>query len=239
MEVDLNASYKEIFGNCMLDVVRSHSFMPEEIYSEKVKADDDCYLTKFILYDIVWQARTSEALSSINSANCYNSTAHAILLLVFQYFGVPLEAVESMLTEMKEMKYFLWTAYGESKNFYGSTIELKFQGLCQGSGVDLSGFAVISTTILCAHKRKGRGGHLVCPISNLTGNLAAILFVYDTDLIHININDEETVTVAHQDMQDSISNWGQLLIDSGGAIKPPKCFYHLISLCWNTDSSWT
>ena len=37
----------------MLDAVRSHGFMPEEIYSEKGKTDDDCYLAKVILYDIV------------------------------------------------------------------------------------------------------------------------------------------------------------------------------------------
>ena len=29
MEADLNASYKEIFGNFMLDVVISHGFIPE------------------------------------------------------------------------------------------------------------------------------------------------------------------------------------------------------------------
>ena len=40
-------------------------------------------------------------------------------------------------------------------------------------------------------------------------------------------------------MQDIISNWGQLLIFSGGAFKLPKFFYHLISFYWNTDRSWT
>ena len=29
MEADSNASYKEIFRNCMLDVVRVHGFVPE------------------------------------------------------------------------------------------------------------------------------------------------------------------------------------------------------------------
>ena len=127
------------------------------------------------------------------------------------------------------MKYFLWTAYGESKNVSGSTIKVKFQRLYQGSGTAPEGWAVISITSLCAHKRKVHGGHFVCPISNLTGYLAALLFVDDTDLIHINIKAEENVTVAHQSMQDSISNYGQLLIASGGAFKPPKCFYQLIS----------
>ena len=57
MGADLNASYKKIFGNRMLDVVRSHGFIPEEIYSEKGKTAKDCYLIKVIIYGIVWQAR--------------------------------------------------------------------------------------------------------------------------------------------------------------------------------------
>ena len=110
----------------MLDVVRSHDFIPEEIYSEKGKTAKDCYLTKVILYGIVWQARKSAALSSIDATNCYNSIKHAIVLLVFQAFGVPLEAVESMITEIEEMKYFLWTVYGYPRNYSGSTIKVKF-----------------------------------------------------------------------------------------------------------------
>ena len=74
--------------------------------------------------------------------------------MVFQAFGVPLEAVETMLTEIEEMKYFLRTAHGYSKNVSGSTIELKFQGICQGSGVPPAGWSVIITTIICARKRK-------------------------------------------------------------------------------------
>ena len=109
MEADSNDSYKVIFGNYILDVVRTHSFMPEEIYSEKGITSNDCSLEKVILYDIVWQARTSAALSSIDAANCYDSIAHAIASLVFQAFGVPFEAVASMLTAIEEMKYLLRT----------------------------------------------------------------------------------------------------------------------------------
>ena len=46
MYADSNVSYKEIFGNLMLDVVRSHDFMPEEIYSEKGNTADDCSPSK-------------------------------------------------------------------------------------------------------------------------------------------------------------------------------------------------
>ena len=118
----------------MLDMVKSHGFMTENIYSEKGKAADDYSLVKVILYDNTWQARTSAALISTDAANCYDSIAHAIASLVFHAFGVPFGAVESMLISNEEMKYFLRTEYRDSKHFSGITIELKFQGLCQGSG---------------------------------------------------------------------------------------------------------
>ena len=54
--------------------------------------------------------------------------AHAIGSLIFQAFWVPEEAVESVLTAIEEMKYFLRTAYGDSTEFAGSKIEIKFQG---------------------------------------------------------------------------------------------------------------
>ena len=53
----------------MLDVMRSHGFVPEEIYSEQGKTAHDCFLSKVVLYDIVWQARTSVAIISIDAAN--------------------------------------------------------------------------------------------------------------------------------------------------------------------------
>ena len=70
----------------MLDVVRSHLFMPEEIYSDKGKTADDCSLEKVVLYDIVWRAIISASLSSIDVANFYDSITHTIASLVFQAF---------------------------------------------------------------------------------------------------------------------------------------------------------
>ena len=134
-----------------------------------------------------------------------------------------------MLTAIQEMKYFLHTTYGDSTDFAGSSIEVKFQGLCQGNGPAPAGWAVISITILHAHKEKGHGAHFVCPILRTPGHLAEILFVDDTDIVHVNLTQNQSVEEAHSSLQDSIYNWGQLLMATGGAFKPVKCFYHFIS----------
>ena len=101
----------------------------------------------------------------MDAANCYGSIAHVIASLVFQYFGVPEEAIETMLTAIEEMKYFLRTAYRDSKEYVGSAIEVKFQGICQGNGAAPAGWSVISITIINYHKRKVHGGHFICPVS--------------------------------------------------------------------------
>ena len=238
MEADFNFSNKVIYGVRMMDNARNFGYMPEEVYSEQGRTADDGSLAKVLFYDIVRQSRVAAGLASIDAANCYDSIAHAIASLVFQAFGVPEEAIESMLTAIEEMKYFLRTAYGDSRDFVGSTIDVKFQGLCQGNGAAPAGWAVISITVLQAHKQKGHGAKFVCPISDLSGHLAAILYVDDTDILHIDLEQNQNEEEAHEALQASVTNWGKLLIATGGAFKPPKCFYHIISFRWRRDGSW-
>lgn len=91
-------------------------------------------LAKVISFDVVRQTLLSAGEASVDAAICYDSMAHAIASSTCQAFGVPAEAVHSMLATIEDMKYYLRTAYGESKNFRGNKIAVKFQGLCQGNG---------------------------------------------------------------------------------------------------------
>jgi hypothetical protein len=92
MEAAFNFSNKLIYGVRMMDNVRQHGFVPEEIYSEKGKTADNALqhasLAKVLFFNIARQARVTSGFSSIDAANCYDSIAHAIASLVFQAFGV-------------------------------------------------------------------------------------------------------------------------------------------------------
>ena len=72
-----------------------------------------------------------------------------------------------------------------------------------------------------------------------TSLLAAILFVDDTDVIHIDMNKSQSALEVHEDLQASMISWGNLLMASGGALKPVKCFYYLISFNWNARGKWS
>ena len=85
----------------------------EEIFSERNRMVDDGTLSKTLFYDIVRVLRILAAISSVDAANCYDSMAHAIASMVFQSFGVTEEGVQSMLVAIEEIKFLLWTAYGD------------------------------------------------------------------------------------------------------------------------------
>ena len=115
---------------------------------------------------------------------------------------------------------------------------MKFQVFCQGNGAAPAGWAVISITIINAHNNKGHGGKFLCSISQHMGHLAAILFVENNGLIHIDMDQDQTAAEAHEDLQASFNSWGKLLIASGGSLKPEKCFLYLISFVWNSRGKW-
>lgn len=152
--------------------------------------------------------------------------------LVFQAFGVPLTAAETMLGMTENMKFFLRMGFGDSTSFAGGGISIKTQGICQGNGALPAGWAVISICILSAHEKKGHGAKFICPVTKLERHLSAILYVDDTDILHIDLTKDERVDEVHKRIQASINSWGNLLIATGGALQPAKCFYSIISFEW-------
>ena len=105
-----------------------------------------------------------------------------------------------MLTAIEVINYFFRRENGDSKGYVGRTIKVKFQGICQVKGAAPVIWAVISITIINYHKRKGHRGHLLCSITRREGHLAAILFVDDTYLIQIDMDQDKSVYGAHTAM---------------------------------------
>ncbi len=233
MEADFNATNKFIYGNQMMAKAREHALMPDEIFSKQNRMVDDGTLSKTLFCNLARQARAPAAIASVDASNCYDRIAHAMDSLVFQAFGVPATVVESMLGAINNMKFFLRTRFGDSTSFAGGGISIKMQGMCQGNGALPAGWAVISFCILNAYGRRGHSAKFICPVTSLQKHLSAILYVDDTDIIHINLTRNETVNKVHRRIQESVNSWGNLLIATGGALQPAKCFYSIISFKWD------
>ena len=184
MGADFNGANKTVFSIRMLANARKHNMLPEEIFSEWNRMADNGTLTKVLAYNIIRQTRRPAGIASVDADNCYERIAHHIASLVFQSFGVPPAAVESMLTTIQEMKFFLCTGFGDSIDYASSTVAIKIQGLCQGNKAALAGWAVASICIFNAHKKKGHGTHFLCPITKLKNHIEEVIYVDNTDLVH-------------------------------------------------------
>jgi hypothetical protein len=206
MEADFNATNKIVYGDRMMENARKHNLMLVETFSEKNRMADNDTLCKTLFYDITRQARVPAAIASLDASNCYDRIAHAIASLVFQAFGVPTTAIETMLGAIENMKFYLRTGFGDSKSFTGGGVSVKTQGLPQGNGASPAGWAVISICIIGAHGKKGHSILFICPITHLKHHLSAILYVNDTDLLHIDLSKNETVDDVHNEIQASVKN---------------------------------
>ncbi len=85
-------------------------------------------------------------------------------------------------------------------------MSIKTQGLTQGNGASPAGWAVISICILGAHGKKGHGAKFHCPMSKLKQHLLAILYVDDTDILHMNLTKDESVDKVHRAILDSVNS---------------------------------
>ena len=244
MEADFNATNKTIYGIRMLHNVRKYKLMPEEVFSERNRLADDGTLSKVLFFDIACQLWWPAGLASFNADNCYDCIAHPMASMIFQSFGVPTPAIALQLSTIEQMKFFLRTGYGDSKGFAGGNQEdkedpVQTQGMCQGNGASPAAWLVTSIPMISAHKKKGHGAYFMAPISGQSCHLAGGLFVNDTDLFHLLMNPTESVIEAHGHLQESIINWGNLLLATEGASKPAKCSYYLLSFRWKSDGTWT
>jgi hypothetical protein len=50
---------------------------------------------------------------------------------------------------------------------------------------------------------------------------------------------DDSVALTFEKMQNSLMNWGNLIIGSGGSSKPIKCFYSLVSFKWDRMGKWS
>jgi hypothetical protein len=191
MEADFNGANKQIYGIRMLLNAQKHNLMPEETYSKCNRMADDRTLTKVLTYDIIWQMQCPAGIALVDTSNCYDRIVHVIASMVLKAFGVPLTMVEAMLTTIQEMKFFLCMEFGDSMDFASLKFKIKTQGLCQGNGASLAGWAVVSICIINAHKKLGHGAHFMCPITKLKSHIAGVIYIDNMDLIHFCMDTHE------------------------------------------------
>ena len=86
---------------------------------------------------------------------------------------------------MQTMRFFLRTGFGESTRSYGGSVDNPTLSLGQGNAAAGPTFLAISSLIVNAYLRQGHGARTTTSITNRLMVLAAVLYVDDTDNIHM------------------------------------------------------
>jgi hypothetical protein len=137
--------------------------------------------------------------------------------------------VKVCLSALQTMKFFLRTGFGDSKRSFGGTSSSPYGGLGQGNGAAPPAFTAVSTLLLMSFIGMGHGNTFKSAISGFCFSIAAIMYVDDTDLLTwartTCMSDEEFL---HQ-VQKAVTDWSMLVIATGGALRPEKCFWYWIA----------
>jgi hypothetical protein len=107
-------------------------------------------------------------------------------------------------------------------------------GLGQGNGMAPPGFTSMNTLMINGYNSFGHGVELLSAWSwsGVLFILAAVIFVDDTDLLHLAekfMTDEDFLLK----IQFATGDWAGIVNATGGSLKPKKCFWYMISPVWN------
>jgi hypothetical protein len=95
-------------------------------------------------------------------------------------------------------------------------------GLVQGSGAAPAAWTAVSTAIVDTYKRKGLGASLHAGHKNTNLDIAALLYVDDTDLLHKPAQQPIAENELVKYTQQATHYWAKLLQATGGNLKTTK-----------------
>jgi len=163
------------------------------------------------------------AIVSTDAANCYDRMIHKIIAMSARKWGVPDNAIKSLLSPLQKAQHFTRTAFGDSFTSFTGT---NLQGAGQGNTGAAPFWTMVSTHMIQIMKEMKYQATFLAPITKKQIMLSLIAFVDDTELFltKANNNLKELVDKANR----AINSWRELLNVTGGAMRPEKCAWTLM-----------
>ena len=230
LEADFNWLNKLIFARRLETHCRKHGIIPPEQFCKSKSNCEEASLVKNLINDHARILHNTLGETSADLDQCFDRSNAPISGIAVRAHGISLASTRLMLSTMQLMQYFIKTGFGLADDAsFGGTLESRLMSLGQGSGAAPMGMRCIITLADNAYKRLGHGMSCKSAIHQRIFILAAIIYVDDTDLFHwaqeYGISDE----VFQQDVQRATTDWGMIVQATGGAIKPSKSFWYMLS----------
>lgn len=126
-----------------------HAQIPIEHYGgRKFKKATDAVLDKRLALDNIRLERRPAAVTSTDAASCYDRMLHSFISISAQRLGVLLVVLLALLRPLQESKYYIRSAYGDSKDYYGGKRPVPYQGTGQGNSSSSPFWIIISVPLI-------------------------------------------------------------------------------------------
>ena len=184
MEADFNYMNKWIFGHEAINKMYALGYVAEDQYSQKESTAEDAKLDNKLTMDLSRQLRHPLATMLADADKCYDRINHIIMSLLLLAIIGTIGPVVAMLHPIQSMKFYQWTARGDSKTFMGGRgRDNPLQGLCQGNGAAPACWLIICSVLMHCYKSRGFGLRIISPITGAAINFLGEIYMDDTDLI--------------------------------------------------------
>jgi len=223
-EADWNTAGKIFITRRMMKSAEKSNLLPNEhLGGRKNKKSTDGGLTKRLILDNARLLQKPMAIVSTDAANCYDRMIHKIIAMAARKWGVPDNAIKSLLSPLQKAQHFTRTAFGDSFTSFTGT---NLQGAGQGNTGAAPFWTMVSTHMIQIMKEMKYQATFLAPITKKKIMLSLIAFVDDTELFLTKSNDnlKELVDKANS----AINTWRELLNVTGGAMRPSKCAWTLM-----------
>ena len=110
-------------------------------------------------------------------------------------------------------------------------------GMCQGNGAAPAAWLVLSSVLVNVYRSLGFVSDMQSPITEVWLDIMGVLYVDDTDLYIMHEWTKSGYDI-WEEAEQAVNAWGNLLIATGGMLKPEKCFFYMVDYDWNADGSW-
>ena len=214
-----------------------HNAIPESQYSKKGSRAIEGVLVKVLFFDYLRLNKINGAFAAMDLMQCFDRMAHPVSALCSQRVGISKNITTTMISTITSMQHYIRTAYGDSDSSYGGDSEQPLQGAIQGNAAASPMFVAISCVLLQFLQSFVQGFYIQTAITLTILSIAAVMYVDDTDLLVSAKSHSEPIYFVIKRMQKSIKIWRKGVIQTGGALRPEKCKWVLISFKW-TRGKW-
>ncbi len=228
-EHDWNLMNKIIAKRTMQLAESNSSIAKEQYGSRKQKSAIMHACNKQILFDLIRERKINASLTILDALSCYDSVAIPFAAICLQRQGTTPQMVHVMFITLSQMKHFIRTSFGDSKQAYTQTTT-RFHGIGQGNGAGPMVWVMVSSPIL-ESLRSHNCGINISSTNDPSGLITAFTFVDDNDMVQ-EIHSESDIS---RETQNALDIWTQGLHTSGGSCAPEKSSWTTIIHQWKND----